>query len=300
MIVNSRIPFSYFFHKIKWDLFISAFLSILIYFATTYGNVSFKLPLTFSGLLGTSISLLLSFKLSQSYDRWWEARKIWGTILIETRSLIIQIKNYSRETEVISPALKKITYRQIAWNYALSRSLRKQAPLKHHAHFLDKAEVKEVEKHLNIPLSILDKQTKDVVDLLEKGIINQFQQVQIDQTISNLGTCMGQAERIKNTYFPKTYRVTLHLFIYLFLLSLSFSFYLDHSNVFIYTPLLICIAIPFFLLEKIAVDMQDPFENKPTDTASTAISTTLEINLKQLINDTDVPKPLTTDTFFIM
>ena len=300
MIVNSRIPISYFFHKIKWDILISAVLSVIIYLATTYGNLSFKLPLTFSGLLGTSISLLLSFKLSQSYDRWWEARKIWGTILIETRTLIVQIKNYSKDSETISPELSKITYRQIAWNYALSRSLRNQDPLKHHAHFLDKEEAVEVQKHLNIPLAILDRQSKDVMSLLKQGVINQFQQIQIDQTISNLGTCMGQAERIKNTYFPKTYRLTLHLFIYLFLVSLSFSFYLDNSNVLIYTPLIVCISIPFFLLEKIAFDMQDPFENKPTDTSSTAISTTLEINLKQLINDPDVPEPLTTDTFYIL
>jgi len=300
MIVNSRIPVSYFFNKIKWDLLISTCLSILIYLATSYGNLSFNLPLTFSGFLGTSISLLLSFKLSQSYDRWWEARKIWGTILNESRSLIVLIKNYQNNPEEISPVLKKITYRQIAWNYALSRSLRNQTPLKHHAHFLEKEEAREVQKHLNVPLAILDKQTKDVVKMLKKGIINQFQQVEISHIISNLVTCMGKAERIKNTDFPKTYRVTLHLFIYLFLLSLSFSFYLEHSNLFIYTPLIVCIAIPFFLLEKIAVDIQNPFENKPTDTSSTAISTNLEINLKQLINDIDVPEPLTTDTFYIM
>ena len=109
---------------------------------------------------------------------------------------------------------------------------------------------------------------------------------------------MGQAERIKNTAFPKTYRVTLHLFIYIFLITLSLS--LTEIKSLIEIPIMVFISIPFFLLEKIASTIQDPFENTPTDIAMTSISRTIEINIKQQLELENIPKPLTTDTFYIL
>ena len=65
-------------------------------------------------------------------------------------------------------------------------------------------------------------------------------------------------------------------------------------------PLMIFISIPFFLIEKIAFNMQDPFENKPTDVAMTSICRTIEINIKQQIGDPDIPKPITPYKFYIL
>jgi putative membrane protein len=69
---------------------------------------------------------------------------------------------------------------------------------------------------------------------------------------------------------------------------------------FIEIPLMIIISIPFFLLEKIAFNIQDPFENKPTDTAMTSISRTIEINIKQQLNEQNIPEPIKTNTFYIL
>lgn len=60
---------------------------------------------------------------------------------------------------------------------------------------------------------------------------------------------------------------------------------------------MLAISLPFFLLERSSFHMQDPFENRATDTSMTAIATTIEINLKQLLNDSDVPKPHPAMTF---
>ena len=65
-------------------------------------------------------------------------------------------------------------------------------------------------------------------------------------------------------------------------------------------PLLLLISAAFFLLEKSATHMQDPFENKPTDTAVTAIARTIEINIKQLLKETEVPKPNQVETFYLL
>ena len=109
---------------------------------------------------------------------------------------------------------------------------------------------------------------------------------------------MGKAEGIKNTFFPKTYRLTLHFFIYIFLATLSFG--LAEMYGIIEIPFMILISIPLLLLEKIAYTIQDPFENKPSDTAMTSISRTIEINIKQQLGLDDIPEPIISDKFYIL
>jgi len=109
---------------------------------------------------------------------------------------------------------------------------------------------------------------------------------------------MGMAERIKTTVFPVTYRYFLHLSIYLFLITLSIS--LRDIESYFEIPLLLIISAAFFLLEKTASHMENPFSNLPTDTAMNAICNTIEINIKQLIGESEVPQPLTSDTFYIL
>ena len=139
---------------------------------------------------------------------------------------------------------------------------------------------------------------QDLSTLHKDKKINDFQQIQIDNTLVRLCASMGKAERIKNTYFPKTYRMTLRFFIYIFLISLSFSLTDLHNIVEI--PLLMVISLPFFLLEKIALTIQDPFENKPADTSVTAIARVIEINLKQLLNEKEIPEKIVSDSYYVM
>ena len=107
---------------------------------------------------------------------------------------------------------------------------------------------------------------------------------------------MGMAERIKSTVFPVTYRVFLHFMIYIFVITLSIS--LGEIDPMYETPLLLIISSGFFVLEKTATLLQDPFENKPTDTAMTTIATNIEINIKQLLKEGDLPKPFEPNKFY--
>jgi len=94
--------------------------------------------------------------------------------------------------------------------------------------------------------------------------MNVYSQVQLNTTMVNFSNAMGMAERIKSTVFPVT----------------------------------IVISSLFFLLDKVAKDLQDPFENKPTDTAMTTIATNIEINIKQLLSETDIPHPYPRNKFY--
>jgi putative membrane protein len=123
-----------------------------------------------------------------------------------------------------------------------------------------------------------------------------FSHIQINTTLVNFSNAMGMAERIKSTVFPVTYRVFLHLMIYLFVITLSIS--LGEINPFFEIPLLLIISLGFFVLEKTATLLQDPFENKPTDTPITTITTNIEINIKQLLKEAEIPKPFAPFEFY--
>lgn len=296
MILDKKIPISYLFSAIKWDLLVILFLATVIHLISEY-VISITLPIAIAAFLGTAISLVLSFKISQSYDRWWEARKIWGAIVNDSRSLVIQLIHFLDPSED-QASIQSIAFRQIAWCYSLGQNLRKLNPLEHLERFLPSHELDSLKHQKNVPLSLVRNQTQDLKTLYLQQKLTDFQQIQLDSTLVRLCASMGMAERIKSTVFPKTYRLTLHFFIIIFLTILSLS--LTDLSIFIEIPLLTMISIPFFLLEKIALVMQDPFENKPTDTSMTAIATTIETNIKQLLDQQDLPEAIKSDTFYVM
>lgn len=295
MLLNKPIPFSYILNKVKFDLFAVLFVSVSVLFLTERYKVLLpNIPLTIPAFIGTAISILLSFKLSQSYDRWWEARKVWGNIVNDSRSFIIQLNAFvSKGNE---KAIKKIAYRQIAWCYSLGQSLRGLNPTENIDKLITHEDLEEIKQFSNKPLALLNIHSKDIKELKENNHLDVFSHLQLDNTLVRLCDAQGKSERIKSTVFPVTYRIFLHGIIYLFVITLSISL-VDIEGYF-EVPLLLLISSAFFLLEKSATHMQDPFENRPTDTAVTAIARTIEINIKQLIKETETPQPHPAEKFY--
>ena len=295
MILEKKIPLTYWFNSIKWNLLIVSIFSSVLYFSSDY-LINLNIPISVGAFLGTAIALLLSFKLSQSYDRWWEARKIWGSIVNDSRTLVMQLHGFTnKENRTVTD---RMAYRQIAWCYSLSQDLRNENATENINEFIGQQELNAIRNQNNTPLTLLANQSQDLSILHNDEFINDYQQIQIDSTLVQLCASMGKAERIKNTPFPKPYRLTLHLFIYIFLITLSVS--LTEMPSLAEIPFLIFISIPFFLMEKIAFNIQDPFENKPMDIAMTSISRTIEINIKELLGDKNSPKPIASETFYVL
>ena len=124
---------------------------------------------------------------------------------------------------------------------------------------------------------------RDINYALEMGWINEYQQVELDRSITRLCDSMGKCERIKNTVFPATYSMYIHFAMNLFIMMVPFGL-IEYFG-FMEIPVVIAIAASFMLIEKMAIHLQDPFENKPTDTPMTAISKNIEKDLKQMLND---------------
>ena len=295
MLLNKRIPASYILNKVKYDLIYVLIVSLLVYYITEkYRNFLPEMPFTIPAFLGTAISILLSFKLSQSYERWWEARKVWGAIVNDSRSFVIQLQTLVAKGN--EELIRKIAFRQIAWCYCLGQSLRGLDPTEGLDKFICLEDLKVIDQHNNKPLALLQLHGHDIKDLKENNQLDVFAQLQLDNTLVRLCDAQGKSERIKTTIFPVTYRLFLHAIIYLFIVTLSIA--LNNVAGIFEIPLLLLIASAFFLLEKSATHMQDPFEHKPTDTAVTTLARTIEINIKQLLKETQIPEPLKADFFY--
>lgn len=297
MLIRAHLPVSYLFGSVKRDVFRVMLVSLTFHAIKHFDLLKLpQMPQPLSTILGTSISLLLAFNLNQSYERWWEARRVWGSIVNDSRTLVLQLQTFLAGRE--EGFVRRIALRQIAWCYSLASSLRGLPALPAVVEgLLSPEERAEAETHRNAPLALLQGHARDVAELAGKGV-HPYQQVEVSATVSRLTDWMGMGERIKSTVFPTTYRVFVHLYIYLFLVILSLA--LVESIGFYEVPVLTIVATTFFLIEKTATHLQDPFSNLPTDTAMSAISRNIEINLRQLIRDPQVPQPLQPDGFYLM
>ncbi|WP_291129744.1 bestrophin family protein [Flavobacterium sp. UBA7682] len=289
MLLNKKISIFTFLKQIKFDITAILIYAIVVGIADQYGFLSkIEIPIAVSAIIGTALSLLLAFRTAQAYERWWEARIIWGAIVNDSRTLIRQVKQFVPKKD--ADVVKEFAYRQIVWCYALGETLRK---LSYSKKVYDYVKEHKIPKN-NVPNSIMNQHGA----ALSKLDIGDFKQVQIDSTLSRLCDAMGKCERIKNTVFPKSYSLLVHFLIYVFATLLPFGLKDEYVLVEIFLTALI--PIIFIAIERTAIILQDPFENVTTDIPMTTLATTIEINIKELIGDDDLPFQEKPKTFYIM
>jgi len=291
MIISKNIPISYIVSSTYKDLIVLLVFTSIAFTVHLYIEF-FTIPIAISAFLGTAISLILSFNLAQSYDRWWEGRQIWGEIVNDSRALTLQLKRFTDKED--EDLYKEIVKLQVAWNYALVSMLRKTDDYTESLKYLDEKQKSSFLNAAHKPLWIYNL-VQEKLKLFTS--LNSYEQIQIDSTLTRLIAHMGKSERIKNTVFPVEYQKLLHLSIYIFLafLSISLANLGHHWEIF----LLVFISAPFFLLESTAKHLQNPFENIPSDVPIFSISRNIEINLLTLIDEEVLPQPIVDNGFFI-
>lgn len=302
MLLKGKIPIWYIINKIKFEiLLISLYTTAVWLFSEELNLKHISIPLGVPTILGTVISLLLAFRSNQAYDRWWEARIIWGSIVNDSRTLTRQLLCFTQSMygeEERNAFQHKIVNRQIAWCYSLGQSLRGLDPMKGLEKLITKKEMQFVSRHDSVPYALINLHAKDIKMAIEEGWINEFQQVEIDRTLTRLCDAMGKCERIKNTVFPMTYSLYIHFALYFFIMLLPFGV-IEYVGV-IEIPLVTILACFFLLIERMAVHLQDPFENKPTDTPMLSIARTIERNLKQILQSEEVPEKYKPQSYYIL
>lgn len=287
MLLKKKIPMRYVLGKIKVELILVVLYVVSFDLIHRYFDaVAMNIPIAIPTIIGTVISLLLAFKSNQAYDRWWEARMIWGAIVNDSRTLLRQVIGFYKDPDFSVEAnefKESFAKRQSAWCYSLGQALRGKDPLKPIKNLLTADELRYVSKHKHVPNAILILHSRALKIAKDKGKINTYQQVEIDNTLTRLCDSMGKCERIKNTVFPTTYSLYIRFTLCLFIMLLPFG--LTNLVGWLQIPLVTTIAAAFFLVEKMAIHLQDPFENRPTDTPVTTISTAIEKNLIQMVHE---------------
>jgi len=299
MLLKENIPLKYVFGKIKYEvLLVAVYTLFIVLLHGQFKLTNMEIPLSVPMIMGTVISLLLAFRSNQAYDRWWEARTIWGAIVNDSRSLSRQILSFIDDQEDTVLFREKLVRRQIAWCYALSQSLRGLNAKDGLERLLSKRELAFVSKYTNVPMALLELHARDLNYALKQEWLNEYQQVELDRTLSRLCDAMGKCERIKNTVFPATYSLYIHFSMNFFILLLPFALIQNFGVLAI--PMVVAIAASFLLIEKMAIHLQDPFDNKPTDTPMTAISGNIERDLKQMLNDHQIPESGAVYKYYVM
>ncbi|RTL13323.1 MAG: hypothetical protein EKK54_00960 [Neisseriaceae bacterium] len=272
--------------KITWkiDLLMIGFCG-LVYLLDTYWLLSFKLPIAFPALMGTAIAFFIGFNNNQAYNRWWEARMIWGGIVNDSRSLARNLVAYTSDNH----AAKRIVRRHIGFLYALTASLRKYKQDENHLQYITSDDIEKLKFISHIPNGLLSIQAQEIKDLRAKQQITDFEFTILNRLIENLCDAMGKSERINNTVFPINYLFFTKLFIWLFIALITMATNSVGAAAIILGWVM---GFVFNTINLNGLNLMNPFEHQPSGVPISSITRNIEINLLQEIGADNIPDPL--------
>jgi len=287
MIVRDHLPL-----RRVWPR-VSRRLGLLFLFDLTIAVLYARSGLTFLGLpslplglMGAALSIFLAFRTNSSYDRWWEARRLWGSLVNESRS-------FSRQALTLVDGAADdestdLVEWQIAYVHSLRCHLRGQNPFPELANRLPAAMVAALRTHQNVPLALLLQAGRRLRTLFDGDRLDSFRFVQLDATLTRLCDIQGACERIKHTPLPRQYEYFPRLLVSTYCVLLPFGLV---EGMGLMTPLASTLVSFIFLsLESIGRDIEAPFENTVHDTPMSQLSRTIEINLREAMGDARVPR----------
>ena len=279
--------------KYLWaPVIIISLYSAAVYSLYEDGGIDIAIPLSVPTVLGTAISILLGFRTSSAYGRWWEARKIWGAIINNSRTLVRQAIGFFSHADAAND-VKALAKKQIAWCYALNSSLRGLEMPSQLDTYLDDKDRERVMNQDNRPNAILQLEEEQLARVYQLGGMDSYQFTAMDRTLKDLCDDMGMSERIKKTVFPVQYGTFTRWAIFIFMVILPFGM-VGEVGVFS-IPITTIVVFFFMMIEGIARYLQDPFENRPADTPMTSICRTIEINLLEMVGQAEVPAKISPD-----
>ena len=235
--------------------------------------------------IGKQLNLPNALLLNQARD----LRELRNQEQIDAYQFVRLEETLSRLTDSMEvlPAVVRMAHRQIAWCYTLARSLRGQDPVQDVGDILSQKELEQIGKQLNLPNALLLNQARDLRELRNQEQIDAYQFVRLEETLSRLTDSMGGCERIRNTPFPQSYQLWIKYLIYLFILFLPFAMVeLPWYGLILAT---VPIASGFLIIDRVATYLEDPFLHRASSTPMLTLSRTIEINIRQMLDEPDAP-----------
>jgi putative membrane protein len=309
-------------------LFIWASIPTVLHAGLGWGWLA--MPWVPIALVGTAAAFIVGFKNNATYGRAWEARQIYGAIVNTSRTFGVQVRDFIITAPTTGPQAgqdvaaihRQLIYRHCAWLTALRFQLREPRSWENLErlydpkfrsrytidervskltdelpYYLTPAEIEYVLAKKNRATHLLSLQSKQLKELAEAGCIENFRYVELARQLADLYDQQGKAERIKNFPYPRQFATINLFFVRLFVLLMPFGMLQEFEKI---GPTYVWLTIPFSVLvswvfstmEKIGEATENPFEGGPNDVPITALSCTIEVDLRELLDETNTPTPL--------
>jgi len=273
-------------------------------------------------MIGVAVAFYLGFKNSASYDRLWEARKIYGAIVNASRSWAFSARDLLSHshgsTGDLDAARTRLVHRHIAWMDALRHQLRRVKPWEHNGPLFDEyrewskvaeveedlsevlapnlteAELKEALAQINPAARLLANQSRDLAALREDQALDGFGHTVLQELLIELMTQQGKAERIKNFPFPRQYATVNRFFAVLFAALVPFGLIHEFSALgshmaWLTVPFTAIVGWVFLTTDQIGDWSENPFEGLANDVPITSMSRGIERDVRQMLDEAELP-----------
>lgn len=290
------------------------------------GWIWLALPWVPIAMIGTATAFIIGFRNTQTYNRLWEARQIYGAIVNTSRSWGMLVKDFigKNGSEEISTIKRQIIRRHIAWLTALRYQLREQrnwetsrtkssnirygklftiaewdGKLEEQLRFyLSEEDCAYVLSKKNRATQLLSLQSAQLKQLKNEGSVDPLDYVEMEKLLIDLFEQQGKAERIKNFPYPRHFATISQMLTRLFVCLVPFGVLnefhrLGDWKIWLAIPFSATVGWIFLTLERVGENTENPFEGGPNDVPITSISRTIEIDLLEMIDEKEIPPAVT-------
>jgi putative membrane protein len=238
-------------------------------------------------LLGITLSIFLAFRNNACYERWWEARKVWGEFMLTARNLARLSQILDTQADELSAARKQLLEYNIAYAHALLRQLRPGDQLPRIKALLPKPVADAYLQSKNPPEVILRAMERILIQALADGRIQPIQFNLLEELIQKLAATQAACERIQNTPIPFGYTLLLHRTAYTFCFLMPFCF----ANTLGWaTPFVTALAAyTLFGLDALGNQLEEPFAPIANALPINALTEIIDIELREALGQHDLP-----------
>jgi ion channel-forming bestrophin family protein len=238
------------------------------------------MPLT---LLGSALVVLTSFRNSSAYNRWWEARTLWGALVNSSRSFARQVLTLIDDEDELNPVKPLLLRRHVAYVESLSAHLKKEDCGEEVTAMIPREEYERRKRTNNFPNAILNESAAIIAHEYQAGRLDSIRFARLESTMVDISNCQGGMERIANTPLPYPYVTFPRLFITLFCIIVPIGLV---ETLGWFTPLASTV-VGFMLLaiERIGTDLQSPFKASEHEIQMKALCENISGNLNSMLQD---------------
>lgn len=247
-----------------------------------YTHLGIKFTLAPFSILGVAIAIFLGFRNNAGYARYVEARKLWGQLMIASRSLLREVKT----TLPDSASVREFARLQIAFAHCLRMTLRKQPQAEVLAHYLKTEDLQRVLASNSPANRILLIMGEWLAVQRRNGQLSDILFISLNDRLNDISAVLAGCERIAYTPIPFAYTLILHRTVYLFCIMLPFALVVDLHYM---TPFIsVLISYTFISLDCLAEELEDPFGTENNDLPLDAICNAIEIDLLQMNDEAEI------------